>query len=164
MSLLQAIFRSYSLQTVSEGSVDALLRLFYWGSIKSLYGSFKARLRLYHPRMADDSGIFTTTGRILFYNSWKETCAKLQLSFLEFHQWLIHENNKHSGTYHPSTLVSWASDQAYSRPGQTLKKPEYLSAFYCPYSLVPDPNNFLNSQKLWVVCHRWVVKALFRIC
>ena len=47
-----------------------------------------------HPRMADDSRIFSTTGRILFYNSWKENCGKLQMHYSEFHQWLIHLNTK----------------------------------------------------------------------
>ena len=28
---------------------------------------------------------------------------------------------------------------------------------YCPYSLAPDPQNFLNFQQLWVVHHPWVV-------
>jgi hypothetical protein len=35
---------------------------------------------------------FTTTGRILFYNSWKETFEKLQMHCSEFQQWLIHLN------------------------------------------------------------------------
>jgi len=28
-----------------------------------------------------------------------------------------------------------------------------------PYSLVPDPQNFWNFQKLWVVCHPWVAPS-----
>jgi hypothetical protein len=41
-----------------------------------------------HP--AESSWIFTTTGRILFYNSWKETFGKLQIHCSEFksQQWL----------------------------------------------------------------------------
>jgi hypothetical protein len=38
-------------------------------------------------------GIFTTTGRIRFYNSWKETFGKLQMHCSEFQQWLIHLNS-----------------------------------------------------------------------
>ena len=45
-------------------------------------------------------GIFTT-GRILFYNSWKDTLVKFQ-SHSGFHEWLIH---LHSGHYCPYSLV-----------------------------------------------------------
>jgi hypothetical protein len=46
-----------------------------------------------HPsRTAEDSGIFTTTGRILFYNSWKENVWNLQIYCSEFRQWLIYLN------------------------------------------------------------------------
>ena len=48
-----------------------------------------------HPRMVKASGIFTTTGRIIFYNRWKDNFGKLQVYCTEFHEWLIHLNRKH---------------------------------------------------------------------
>ncbi len=51
-----------------------------------------------HPRTSEASGIFTTTGRILFYNSWKENFGKLQIQCSEFHGWQIHLNKGLSGT------------------------------------------------------------------
>ena len=78
---------------------------------------------VYHPRMANDRGIFTTTVRIIFYNRWRQSFAKVQMNYSEFHQWLVHLNNSHSG-------------------------------LYCPYSLVPDPQNFLNFQKLQAYIRR----------
>ena len=58
-----------------------------------------------HPRTAEASRIFTTTGRILFYNSWKETFGKLQMHCSEFQQWLIHLNTHPWGEYCPYSLV-----------------------------------------------------------
>jgi hypothetical protein len=58
-----------------------------------------------HPRMANDSGIFTTTTRILFYNSWKQNSGKLQMCCSEFHHRLIHFNTTHSGLYCPYSKV-----------------------------------------------------------
>jgi hypothetical protein len=82
-----------------------------------------------HPRTAEASGIFTTTGRLLFYNSWKEN---LKMHCSEFHEWLIHLNRKHG-------------------------------ASYCPYSLVPDPDNFSNFMKLWGLhvlgCISWSLRV-----
>jgi hypothetical protein len=79
-----------------------------------------------HPRTTEASGIFTTTGRIIFYNTWKENFGKLPIHCSEFHEWLIHLNKKHG-------------------------------AFYCPYTLEPDPQNFSNFLKLWILYRPWVV-------
>ena len=53
-----------------------------------------------HPHTVETSGIFTTTGRILFYNIlWKETFGKSQMhwsDWSEFQQWIIHLNT-HTG-------------------------------------------------------------------
>ena len=46
---------------------------------------------------------FYRTGRILFYNSWKETFGKLRMYCSEFQQWLIHLDTHH-GEY-PYSLV-----------------------------------------------------------
>ena len=40
----------------------------------------------HHPRMEKVSGTFTTHARILFYNTWKQNCGKLQIHCSEFHQ------------------------------------------------------------------------------
>jgi hypothetical protein len=61
---------------------------------------FSKILMVSHPRTAESSGIFTTTGRILFYNNWKETFRKLQTYCSEFQQWLIHLN-----THNPVSTV-----------------------------------------------------------
>ncbi len=58
-----------------------------------------------HPRTVKASGIFTTTGRILFYNSWKDNFGKLQVYCSEFHEWQIHLNSKHGVLYWPYSLV-----------------------------------------------------------
>ncbi len=50
-------------------------------------------------------GIFTTTGRILFYNSWKENFGKLKMHCSEFQEWLIHLYTEHGALYCPYTLV-----------------------------------------------------------
>jgi hypothetical protein len=63
------------------------------------------QLSSYHPRTVETSGILTTTGRILFYNSWKENFGKLQIHCSEFHEWLIHLNRKHGFSYCPYSLV-----------------------------------------------------------
>jgi hypothetical protein len=61
--------------------------------------------------MSDDSGIFTTTGRIHFYNCWKGNCGKLHENRMmncdDFHQSLIHFNFDEQPTVGPSftTLV-----------------------------------------------------------
>jgi hypothetical protein len=81
-----------------------------------------------HPRTAKASGIFTTTGRILFYNGWKENFGKLQVYCSEFHEWQIHLNTKHD-------------------------------ALYCPYSLVPDPQNF----SIFLKCESSAVRGWINI-
>jgi hypothetical protein len=48
--------------------------------MSTLSVSDSIQLKLLHPRMANDSG----TARILFYNSWKENCGKLQMHCSEF--------------------------------------------------------------------------------
>jgi hypothetical protein len=55
--------------------------------------------------MANDSGIFTTTARILFCNRLKQNCGKLQMYCSEFNQWLIHFNTTHGELYCPYSLV-----------------------------------------------------------
>ncbi len=45
---------------------------------------------LTHPRTTETSGMFTTTGRILFYNSWTQNFGKLKTNCSEFHEWLMH--------------------------------------------------------------------------
>jgi hypothetical protein len=74
-------------------------------------------------------GIFTTTARILFYNSWKRNCGTLQMHCSEFYQWQIHFNSTHMVVYTTPT-----------------------------HTLVPEPQNFLNIRKLWVVRHQWMDK------
>jgi hypothetical protein len=63
----------------------------------------------HHPGTTKASGIFTTTGRILFYNSWKviqkETFGKLQMHCSEFHEWLIHLDTQPKFVYRPYSLV-----------------------------------------------------------
>jgi hypothetical protein len=79
--------------------------------------------------MANDSGIFTTTVRIPFYNSWKQ---KL-----------------------------WKIGDALLRISSKTSSFQYNLGLYCPYSLVPDPQNFLNFQKSWD--HSWVARNLRHI-
>ncbi len=78
-------------------------------------------LYVLHPRTTEASGIFTTTGRILFYNNWKETYGKMQMHCSEFQQWLIHLNTHTRCEYRPYSLVP---DPQISRKCKTSVIPE----------------------------------------
>ncbi len=72
---------------------------------------------IYRSDPSETSGIFTTTGRILFYNSWKENFGKLQMHCSEFHEWLIHLNPKHALCTAPTICTG---------PSKLLKFPEIV--------------------------------------
>jgi hypothetical protein len=86
----------------------------------------RACLIFTHIPPTDGKGFrdFYHTGRILFYNSWKEIFGKLQVHCSEFHEWQIHLNTKHG-------------------------------ALYCPYSLVPDPQNF----SIFLKCEAFTIRG-----
>jgi hypothetical protein len=63
----------------------------------------------------------------------------MQMHCSEFQEWLIHLNRKQ--------FQEWLIH---------LNRKHFSSAFYCPYTLVPDPENFSNFLKLWSLYRRWV--------
>jgi len=77
-----------------------------------------------HPRTAEGSGIFifTTLGRILFYNNWKENFGKFEIHWSEFHEWLKEICTVHSLAPDPQNFSNFLKLWSLCRPWVAKEK------------------------------------------
>ncbi len=121
-----------------------------------------------HPRTTETSGIFTTTGRILFkLQQMKRKLWTIEIHCSEFHEWLIHLNRTQGssvvGIQLPLSSLSIVQIESRSCPYMACNSAHndfHFREFYGPYrdTLVPDTQNFSNFLKMWVLHCPWVVK------
>ena len=123
-----------------------------WLKTKSTFPPVVLFWHTHRPRTAEASGIFTTTGRILFYNSWKENFGKLQMHCSEFHEWLIHLNRNHGWFLLPL--------QFSTGPSKLFKFPEIVRPPPSLDALCSGSRVLVYAQPLARVCSRMLAYGM----